>query len=115
MRYTETMPSGATIRTVSVILTALMLTLTATSAGGLETGRARRRGNPMFEYVHHIAYVVSDMDDAVRIFGGKFKMELSERRVVGGEQSVEIAAFRCGPTLIEVIRPRSPASRISLL
>ena len=22
----------------------------------------------MFEYIHHVAYVVSDMDDAVRVF-----------------------------------------------
>ena len=59
----------------------------------------------MFEYVHHIAYVVTDMDDAVRIFGDKFKMELSDRRVTKGERTVEIATFRCGPTLIELMRP----------
>ncbi len=59
----------------------------------------------MIEYVHHIAYVVSDMDDAIRTFGEKFKMELSDRRVMEGERSVEIATFRCGPTLIELMRP----------
>ena len=59
----------------------------------------------MFEYIHHVAYVVSDMDDAVSIFRDTFELELSDRRVIGGERSVEMAAFRCGPTLIEVLRP----------
>jgi methylmalonyl-CoA/ethylmalonyl-CoA epimerase len=59
----------------------------------------------MFEYIHHIAYVVSDMDDAVRVFRDTFELELSDRRVIEGENSVEMAAFRCGPTLIEVLRP----------
>jgi methylmalonyl-CoA/ethylmalonyl-CoA epimerase len=57
------------------------------------------------EYVHHIAYVVGDMEDAVRTFGGKLKMELRDRRVVESGGSVEIATFHCGPTLIELIRP----------
>jgi methylmalonyl-CoA/ethylmalonyl-CoA epimerase len=59
----------------------------------------------MFDFVHHIAYVVSDMDDAVRVFGDTFELELCERRIIEGETSVEMAAFRCGPTLIEVLRP----------
>ncbi len=60
----------------------------------------------MFEYVHHIAYVVSDMDDAFRIFHDTFELEpINDRRVIEGETSVEMAAFRCGPTLIEVLRP----------
>ncbi len=59
----------------------------------------------MIEYVHHITYVVSDMDDAVRVFRDTFELELSQRRVLEGETSVEMAAFRCGPTFIEVLRP----------
>jgi len=59
----------------------------------------------MFEYIHHVAYVVNDMDDAVRIFRDTFELELSDRRVIEGERSVEMAAFRCGPTLIELLRP----------
>jgi len=59
----------------------------------------------MLEYVHHIAYVVSDMDDAIRTFGETFELEMSDRRVIEGDRSIEIAAFRCGPTLIELIRP----------
>jgi catechol 2,3-dioxygenase-like lactoylglutathione lyase family enzyme len=59
----------------------------------------------MFEYIHHIAYVVSDMDDAVRFFGNTFELELTDRRVIEGGNSVEMAAFRCGPSLVEVLRP----------
>lgn len=59
----------------------------------------------MFEYIHHVAYVVSDMDDALRVFRDTFELELIERRVIEGETSVEMAAFRCGLTLIEVLRP----------
>jgi catechol 2,3-dioxygenase-like lactoylglutathione lyase family enzyme len=64
----------------------------------------------MFEYVHHIAYVVSDMDQAIRVLRDTFELELSDRRVIEGERSVEMASFRCGPTLIELLRPiRHPA------
>lgn len=59
----------------------------------------------MFDYIHHIAYVVSDMDDALRIFRDTFELELSDRRLIEGETSVEMAAFRCGPTIIEILRP----------
>lgn len=59
----------------------------------------------MFEHIHHVAYVVSDMDDAVRVFRDTFELELSQRRVIEGETSVEMAGFRCGPTIIEILRP----------
>lgn len=59
----------------------------------------------MFEYIHHVAYVVSDMDDAVRVFRDTFELELSQRRVIEGETSFEMAGFRCGPTTIELLRP----------
>jgi catechol 2,3-dioxygenase-like lactoylglutathione lyase family enzyme len=36
----------------------------------------------MFECVHHIAYIVSDMDDSVRIFHDIFELELVDRRVI---------------------------------
>jgi methylmalonyl-CoA/ethylmalonyl-CoA epimerase len=59
----------------------------------------------MFDYVHHIAYVVDDIDDALRVFRDIFELEMTERRVIEGETSVEMLAFRCGPTLIEVLHP----------
>ena len=39
----------------------------------------------MFEYIHHVAYVVSDIDHAVRVFRDTFELELTERRVVEPE------------------------------
>jgi catechol 2,3-dioxygenase-like lactoylglutathione lyase family enzyme len=59
----------------------------------------------MFEYIHHIAYVVSDMDAAVRVFRDTFELELSDRRLIEGANSVEMAAFRCGPSFVELLRP----------
>lgn len=52
----------------------------------------------MFEYIHHIAHVVSDKDGGLRVFRDTFELELSDRRIIEGETSVEMAAFRCGPT-----------------
>jgi methylmalonyl-CoA/ethylmalonyl-CoA epimerase len=59
----------------------------------------------MLEYVHHVAYAVEDMDAAVAVFRDVFGLELLERREVGGQRSFEMAAFRCGPTIIELQRP----------
>lgn len=59
----------------------------------------------MLEGVHHIAYVVNDMEDAIRIFRDVFGLSLSDRRVLEGQSSVEIATFQCGTTLIELMRP----------
>lgn len=59
----------------------------------------------MFAYIHHVAYVVGDMDEAVRLFRDTFELELSDRRMIEGQTSVEMAAFRCGPTFLEVLRP----------
>lgn len=59
----------------------------------------------MIEYIHHVAYVVSDMEDALRVFRDTFELELKERRVIEGVTSFEMAALRCGPTLIEILRP----------
>lgn len=59
----------------------------------------------MFEYVHHVAYVVNDMDDAVRVLGNMFELEVVERCVTAGVHPVEMTSFRCGPSLLEVLRP----------
>ena len=59
----------------------------------------------MFEYVHHVAYVVDDMERAISIFRDTFELESVGRRVVEGEASFEMATFRCGRTLIELQRP----------
>lgn len=61
----------------------------------------------MLDGIHHVAYVVSDMEDAIRIFRDVFELTLIDRRVLEGQSSVEIATFRCGSTLIELMRPIS--------
>ena len=59
----------------------------------------------MLEYVHHVAYVVNDMDRAIRVFRDTFELELTDRRLVEGERSFEMATFSCGHTAIELLRP----------
>lgn len=59
----------------------------------------------MLEYVHHVAYAVADMEEAVALFRDRFGLEPVERKVAEGPQSFEMATFRCGPTLIELQRP----------
>jgi methylmalonyl-CoA/ethylmalonyl-CoA epimerase len=59
----------------------------------------------MLEYVHHIAYIVADMEQAIGLFRDTLELELANRRMIGGQHSVEMASFRCGPTLIELLRP----------
>ena len=59
----------------------------------------------MFEYVHHVAYAVDDIDHAIGIFRDTFGLEMIDRRTVEGERSFEMAAFRCGATIIELQRP----------
>jgi methylmalonyl-CoA/ethylmalonyl-CoA epimerase len=59
----------------------------------------------MFEYVHHVAYTVADMEHAVRVFRDTFGLEMVDRRVVTRPVRFEMATFRCGPTLIELQRP----------
>jgi len=77
-------------------------------AGYASLGRLRvhiAKDENMFEYIHHVAYVVSDMDDAIRIFRDTFELELTQHQVIEGETSFEMAGFRCGSTIIEVLRP----------
>lgn len=61
----------------------------------------------MFDYIHHVAYAVEDMEHAIGVFRDTFGLELVERRVVLLQEkpSFEMATFRCGPTLIELQRP----------
>lgn len=59
----------------------------------------------MLEFVHHVAYVVQDMEDGIRVFRDLFGLELFERKTVQGKHSFEMASFRCGPTIIELQRP----------
>ena len=59
----------------------------------------------MFEYVHHVAYAVEDLEHAIGVFRDTFGLTMVDRRVVEGPVSFEMATFRCGATLIELQRP----------
>jgi methylmalonyl-CoA/ethylmalonyl-CoA epimerase len=59
----------------------------------------------MFEYVHHVAYAVEDMEHAIGVFRDVFELEFVERRLVEGPNTFEMATFRCGRTLVELQRP----------
>ena len=59
----------------------------------------------MFEYVHHVAYGVKDMEHGISVFRDVFGLEMVDRRIAEGECTFEMATFRCGKTLIELQRP----------
>jgi methylmalonyl-CoA/ethylmalonyl-CoA epimerase len=59
----------------------------------------------MFEYIHHVAYVVSDMEEAIHLFRETFELELSDRRILEGKRRVEMVVFQCRSTLVELLRP----------
>jgi len=59
----------------------------------------------MFEYVHHVAYGVKDMEHAISVFRDIFGLKMMDRRIAEGKDTFEMATFRCGKTLIELQRP----------
>ena len=59
----------------------------------------------MFEFVHHVAYAVDDMDKAISDFENLFGLKLKERKIVRHPAEFEMATFQCGETLIEFQRP----------
>ncbi len=52
--------------------------------------------------VHHIAYVVADMDKAIRFVQDSMGLELRRRETL---TEFEMAEFRVGQTIIELMRP----------
>ncbi|MCL4371226.1 MAG: VOC family protein [Chloroflexi bacterium] len=64
----------------------------------------------MFDQVHHVAYVVDDMDKAIDFFSKKFDLEL-ERRWVTESAGTEFATFLVGDFVFEFLSPASPTSR----
>lgn len=59
----------------------------------------------MFEFVHHVAYAVSDMDKVIDDFERLFGLTLKERKTVSNGTTFEMATFQCGETIIEFQRP----------
>lgn len=54
--------------------------------------------------VHHVAYVVGDMDEAIAFFQRAFGLEL-ERREMLEESGFEMAVFKAGKVNLELMRP----------
>lgn len=69
----------------------------------------------MFEYIEPVAYGVSDMDEALRVFRDNLGLELSDRRIIEGSTTVEKVVFRCGPKLIELLRPINHPAHVLFL
>lgn len=59
----------------------------------------------MFEFVHHVAYAVDDMDEAINVFEKFFGLSVKIRKTVGEGPQFEMATFQCGDTFIELQRP----------
>ena len=59
----------------------------------------------MFEFVHHVAYAVDDMDKVISDFEKLFGLTLKERKTVSNGTTFEMATFQCGETIIEFQRP----------
>lgn len=64
-----------------------------------------------FEQIHHVAYVVSDIDAALPLYVEQFGMPLQVREVLS-DQGVEAAAVGVGRGQIELIQPLDPESSV---
>ena len=64
----------------------------------------------MFEMVHHVAYVVDDMDKAIAFFSPRFDI-IVERRWVSTETGTEFCTCIINDFVFEFMAPSSPDSR----
>jgi methylmalonyl-CoA epimerase len=64
-----------------------------------------------FEQIHHVAYVVSDIDAALPLYTERFGMPLEIREVLA-DQGVEAAALGVGRGHIELIQPLDPDNSV---
>jgi methylmalonyl-CoA/ethylmalonyl-CoA epimerase len=61
----------------------------------------------MFEWVHHVAVVVADIDSATEFFQGVVGLKLLRRETIAAS-NMELAIFAAGPTHVEVMQPIKP-------
>lgn len=64
-----------------------------------------------FEQIHHVAYVVSDLDAAIPVYTGLFGMPVEVREVLA-DQGVEAASLGVGRGHIELIQPLDPDNSV---
>ena len=62
--------------------------------------------------LHHVAYVVHDIDAALPALAGRLGMTESVRETMD-EQGVEAVMLRAGPAWVELIRPLDPEGAIA--
>ncbi|MHB8573106.1 MAG: methylmalonyl-CoA epimerase [Candidatus Dormibacteria bacterium] len=66
----------------------------------------------MFELVDHVGLVVRDLDLACHLYGEQLGLSLYRRESLSDDR-VEVAAFRVGESLVELLAPTAPDSPIS--
>jgi methylmalonyl-CoA/ethylmalonyl-CoA epimerase len=64
----------------------------------------------MLEKVHHIAYVVADMDKAIAFFSERFDLKV-ERRWITAEAGTEFCTCIVNDFVFEFLAPATPDSR----
>lgn len=63
----------------------------------------------MFAFVHHVALIVPNADEAVDLFQNKFRLKLLRRETIG---NMELAVLAAGPTHVEIMQPIKPEGNL---
>lgn len=61
----------------------------------------------MFRKIHHIAFVVRDIEAAMDRFEANYEMKLESRGEVTGQYSMDVALYYAGDNIVELIEPTS--------
>ncbi|MFB6206797.1 MAG: VOC family protein [Haloglomus sp.] len=64
----------------------------------------------MFTKIHHIAFVVDDLDDAMDRFEANYDMRLESRNELTGDFSMDVALYNAGDNIVELISPLDEGS-----
>lgn len=59
----------------------------------------------MFTRIHHVAFVVGDLDAATEAFESQFGVDRLAREEMTGEFELEVALYPVGESLVELITP----------
>jgi methylmalonyl-CoA epimerase len=59
----------------------------------------------MFTKIHHIAFVVENIEDAMHRFEANYDMTLINRDEVTGAFSMDVALYNAGNNIVELIEP----------
>ncbi|MCL5025624.1 MAG: VOC family protein [Chloroflexi bacterium] len=61
----------------------------------------------MFAFVHHVAVVVPNINEAIDLFQNRFRLKLLRRETIASS-NMELAIFAAGATHVEVMQPIKP-------